>query len=89
MIRIWRNVNVPEIYVRLQSDGQIILCNEEGSRTESGVLIGSDGGRVSSIHYEYAKRAGVELNSNRKITDAALNKILQALAKELAPSKKQ
>jgi hypothetical protein len=71
------------MFVRVQKDGQIDVCDADGTRVSSGTILGSDGYLSTGINPEYAERAGISLDGSRRITHESLNMILRAIATQL------
>lgn len=82
-MRLWNRRRGSDVYVRVNVDGRslIDLCDEDGEHIMRGHLMGHKGQRMYGVDLEKAARAGVELNSDGRITDGSLAEIIRELAR--------
>jgi hypothetical protein len=75
------------MYVRVQRTGQVVICDTDGRRVDSGTLIDEVGNVASGVSKDAATAAGLKLLPTRKLAPESVNKILRAIALELEGTK--
>ena len=79
MVKLYKQKEC-EVYVRYDKDNDLnypmYLCDSNGQRVAGGYILGRNGSRQEEISNESAKKAGIELDEEGRITADSLAEIV-------------